>query len=687
MKQLKSIAFFLLLYLPIALFGQKIVWADRILKSTDKYEADNNHTGHSLGLPIYYLGMMYGGVDLFTDGYIITNQDKEKKNSFRVGFAESIEAKQIIIGGVLNLGTIQFIYAINKFGKKEQIYQMHKGSVSKFHNFFTFFAPTEISAIEIVIDHQKVRDWNLIKGIGITNVDTPIELIPNMYNEDEFFGKEKINFKFRIDGCMAFNQKLSPDGREVYFVKECFNKLDNQDIWHARMQANGDWDIEKKMGNPLNNDGHNFVSGLSNAGKFLLLGNAYNPDGSHAGDGVSISHKKEDGTWGIPSNISISGFTNFNEHVNFFMNNEENVLLMALEDQKSLGDLDIYVSLKDKESGIWSKPLNLGPQINTHFKEDYPHLSPDGKYLYYSSTGFVGFGGEDIYVSKRMGTGWTNWTEPLNLGPLVNTKSDDIGFALSSSGNEAFFNSPNFENDSVMEFECYKVNLPKTLRYEPQVEISGKVVSAIDTTKGLKATLHLKKMDGFSEYISNSDPKTGSFTIKAPAGYPYMASVDNDSYFSKKEMLITLESGQDYNMQKNFAMVPLPDSGTAFTIHNMKFYKGTPVLTSASGLALDSLIKLFETIPKNISIEIAGHTDSKGDYAKNKKISLERAKEIACFLMEKGISSNRIQINGYGSDKPISDNNTEEGRLRNRRIEITFLTKLKKEEAFVQTKN
>ena len=685
--ELKKIILFLGIFvISFRSFSQKIVWADRILRSTEKFEYDNNHTGHALGMPILYQGMMYGAVDMFSDGYIITNQDIVKKNAFRVGFPEPIVAQQIIIGGVINLGTIQYIYAVTPLGKKIEIYQMFKGSVSKFHNFYTFFNPMEISAIEIVIDHQKVRDWNLIKGIGITNADKPLELIPNIYTEDEFFGKEKINFSFRKDGCVSFNQKLSHDGKEVYYVKECFNKYDNQDIWSAKMLPNGDWETEKRMPSPLNNSGHNFVAGVSSTGKFLLLGNNYNPDGSNGGDGVSISHRNPDGSWSMPQNITINGFKNINPHANFFMNNDENILLMAIEDEKSLGDLDLYVSIKDRNTGAWTKPMNLGTNVNTHFKEDYPHLSPDGRYLYFSSTGYIGFGGQDIYVCQRIGSGWTNWTHPLNLGPLVNTKADDIGFALSSSGNEAFFNSPNFDTDSVMQFDCYKVSLPKDLRYEAQVEIDGEIVSTKDTTKKLAATVHMKKLDGFSEYISNSDPTTGKFFIKVPAGYPYKVTVDNDNYFTKEETIFTLESGLDYNVIKNFALTPLPDSGSSYTIKNLIFYKGTPVLSQESHTVLDSIANVLKQMP-NVMIEIAGHTDSKGDYNKNKKISLDRAKEIACYLAEKGIPFDRMQYKGYGPDKPIADNNTENGRVTNRRIEIVFISKVKKDEENNPTKN
>jgi outer membrane protein OmpA-like peptidoglycan-associated protein len=355
---------------------------------------------------------------------------------------------------------------------------------------------------------------------------------------------------------------------------------------------------------------------------------------------------------------------------------------MAIEDENSLGDLDIYVSFKDRKTGQWSVPLNLGPDINTHFKEDYPYLSPDGKNLFFTSTGYIGFGGEDIYVSQRIGNSWTSWTKPLNLGPLVNTKSDDFGFSLSSSGNEAYYNSPNFDSDSNIVFDCYKVSLPKTLRYEPFVEIVGTISSIKDTSIKIQASVHMKKHDGMSEYISNSDPKTGYFDIKVPGGYPYIVTVDNDNYFTKQENMFVLETGIEYVTKKNFQLVPLPDSGQSFTINKISFYPNTPIPTEESLSSIDSLAQYFKQLP-DAHIQISVFTDNKGDLNKLKLLSIDRAKELVCILGEKGVKFSKISIVGYGPEKPIADNNTEQGRKINNRIEIQFLSKVKKEDDFL----
>lgn len=90
------------------------------------------------------------------------------------------------------------------------------------------------------------------------------------------------------------------------------------------------------------------------------------------------------------------------------------------------GNMDIYVCTK--RDGKWSPPFNLGEVINTPYCENTPFISPDGKTLYFSSNGHTGMGGLDIFKSTRLDSTWLNWSEPVNMGKVINTSGDDWGY-------------------------------------------------------------------------------------------------------------------------------------------------------------------------------------------------------------------------------------------------------------------
>ncbi len=85
-----------------------------------------------------------------------------------------------------------------------------------------------------------------------------------------------------------------------------------------------------------------------------------------------------------------------------------------------LGDQDLYVSFYNDAHKSWSEPLNLGAQINTHLAETAPYLAADDKTLYFASDGYLGYGGFDLYVTRRLDDTWTNWSTPENLGMVIN---------------------------------------------------------------------------------------------------------------------------------------------------------------------------------------------------------------------------------------------------------------------------
>lgn len=676
---------------------QDIVWANKLLEITDRFQFENNGAEAILGVPSVYPGRIEETkADPYSEGYILYNENTLKKNIIKVGFPSATFSRQVLVGGVFNIGAIASITIVTEDGKEKEIYKPDsRASKTKFNTFSAFFAPAKVIAVRIAIDHSKINDWNLLKGVGLSNSEQPIDMRPYILVPQDGFGKkEKLADNISSKDCYEFNPRVSPDGKTLYFVKECPNE-NNQDIWFSELNENGEWSKAQNAGFPLNNKGHNFVASISIDGRFLILGNTYNDDGSEAGDGVSISHKKEDGTWETPKPIKIPGFKNTNAHANFFMSSDESVLLMALQDEKSYGDLDLYASQYNKYSQTWSTPVNLGATINTPYQEDYPFLAADGKTLYFSSKGYLGYGGHDIFMSKRIDDTWTKWTKPVNLGPLVNSKTDDKGFSMAARGDQAYFNSVNFDVDTVHHMDIYRIDLPKILKQNPQVLMSGTLFDK-ETKQPIRGTVRVKNTSGELVSYCVSNPRNGKYTLSVPFGKTYQLRIDAINYFKNEETLSLTDSLKGIEFYRNFALSSYLDSGQVITISNLLFEKNSAVLSSTTGAVLDTLAEKLLQQP-DAKIEIGGHTDNAGEQTAtasknntkqkskktsaapvvdNKKLSQDRAQAVADYLVQKGVKADRIICKGYGSQKPVADNNTPEGKAKNRRVVITYLSKL-----------
>lgn len=636
----KNILILFLLANILVIKAQKITWANTILHTTVKFENEENNVTHILGMPNIYQGVMNGNIDPFTEGYILYNNNSGKKNIITLGFSKTILAEQLVIGGVMNMGTIKSIYVITPEGKKQEIYQMLKGSVAKFHNFNVYFEPREVAGIQITLDHQKVNNWNIIKGIGLINSNNLINLQPEVYTDDEFHGKEEfIIYADSKEKCISFSPKLSHDEKRIYFVKECDEK-DHQDIWYSDLNEFGSWSESKLALAPLNNNAHNFVASVGTNGKFLVLGNAYNKDGSHAGDGVSISHIQKDGSWGIPETIEIPNLVNLNDHVNFFMSSDESVLMMAIQDSNSVGELDLYASIKNKLTGKWSSPINLGSNVNTSFLEDYPFLSLDNKTLYFSSNGYIGFGGHDIYITTRLDDTWQNWSKPLNLGPLVNSKVDDCGFSLFANGNHAFYHTPSLGNDSTKRMDIFRVNIPKLLRQEAKAVVSGIVKSNIDSLN-CAGKAHIINAKGETAASSETNPNTGFYSLNVPLGKMYKLSLELENHFKEDYLLDFVDSTKDLKVIQHAKLIPYADSGQICVFPKVIFNVQNTVVLSILGINIDSLItKIKKQNGCKININVV--VVDTGDKIKNNQIALSQSKAIFDFLVAKGISSEKI---------------------------------------------
>lgn len=225
---------------------------------------------------------------------------------------------------------------------------------------------------------------------------------------------------------------ISPDGNKMFFVRTFHNenvggKNAGQDIWISIKDDNGNWGVAKNDFPELNNNRNNAIIGINHDESALLLTNAYNPINTTV---LGISRSIKIGEyWSKPNDINISGIDSKNSFIGFYINKDENVLLVSMDYKSSQGGEDLYICLKD-EGGNWSLPDNLGSTINTPGYEISPFLSDDGRVLFFASNGHDGLGDADIYMSRRLYDSWGIWSDPINLGSSINSEAFDAYFYL-----------------------------------------------------------------------------------------------------------------------------------------------------------------------------------------------------------------------------------------------------------------
>ena len=344
-----------------------------------------------------------------------------------------------------------------------------------------------------------------------------------------------------------------------------------------------------------------------------------------------------------------------------------NSIYFASNRPEGYGGIDIYVAYKN-EKGYWEEAINLGPTINTKGDDQTPFIHADNQSLYFSSNGRLGFGGSDIYVSRKKIDG--SWTTPVNLGYPINTYDNEGSIAVASNGATAYIASD--RSDSRGELDIYKITLAENTRAYKTWYIKGQIIDAA-TKKTIPAELQI--VDPASGYpmMEMQIDSMGQFLLALPyfdslglkinsPGHDYLSSILPID--SVKSM-----AGKTFD----FALMPIEKIFTK-TFNQVYFETNAAVLQAISNNELDALVRYLKTT-LNAQILIEGHTDNTGTTAQNNLLSLQRANAIGDYLVQKGIAANRIQRKGLGSSMPIADNKTAAGRAKNRRTSFTITLK------------
>lgn len=671
-KKLLLICFSLMI--SMAAMGQ-VQWASKIIEVSSEFKYDKYPGQYKAAQALGKPSVMPGVVGATGAAWVSADQDKSMQ-FIHVGFENPMAIRQIIINENFNAGAIARVEMFDETGADYLAYKNEDPAlVAEKGRLLTIVLDKttafKVQSVKILLDDPAVKGFNQIDAVGISTSETPFELKINLAEGTEN-GKdpEKLSDNVNSDAD-ELSPVITPDGSRLYFTRQGhpgnMGSPDKQDIWMSEIDENGNFGPSENVGEPINNASNNSLLTVSPDGQTALLLNVYLPNGS-SDKGISIA-KWNGESWNFPEKVEVKDYYNNHQYGEYSLGVSGKVLVMAVMRDDAISK-DLYVSFWDDEANGWSVPKHMGPTVNTAESEVSPFLAADERTLYFATKGLPGYGGSDMFMTRRLDDSWTNWTEPVNLGPMLNTPEFDAYYTIPADGKYAYFVS---YKDGGENSDIYRAELPKSLRPDPVVMVRGKVRNK-KTGDPIGTGIVIENFQtGESVGIANSDPQTGDYKIVLPAGYTYGFRADAKGFVSINENLDLKELESYETIEKNLDLVPF-EVGETILLNNIFFDYDKATLKKESLLELNRLARMMKDFPA-MEIEVMGHTDDKGSETYNMDLSRKRAESVKEYLLTQGIAAAKMDAKGYGEDMPIVPNDTPENRARNRRVEFKILKK------------
>jgi outer membrane protein OmpA-like peptidoglycan-associated protein len=655
-----------------AVFSQQIQWASKVIEFSSELTPIQYSAQQVLGKPNV---LPAGGPNPNA-----WSPDRPKRKEFiKVGFEKPIPVRQIAIAESHNPSALFRVLVYDESGNEYPLSSLNPMSIplkGRMLNIFTDMTTYKVAAVKLEFDGAALPDFFAIDAIAITDSSYPIIAdIPKPQLLASGIIIEALDENVNSD-VSELNPLLSPDGKTLYFSRKNHPEnvggvKDDEDIWYSQLDNNGQWQLAQNM-REFNTPGPNFMNSINAVtpdGKsaIIVLGNKYLDNGKMMA-GVSVS-SNVGGTWSKPRPMEIKNEYNFSEKANFFLTNNRKTLIMSVEREDSEGDRDLYVSFLQSDSS-WSEPLNLGNIVNSAGEESAPFLASDDQTLYFSSNGFSGYGGSDIYVSKRLDDTWMNWSEPENLGPDINSPLEDLFFNIPAYSEFAYYSRGVTENNT----DIFRVKLPILRSPEPWVTVRGKIIDS-ETGQPLGAKIIYERLpDGLESGIAQSNPATGEYELTLPGGKMYGIRAEALNKMSESQNLDLSGITEDKVIDnRDFNLAPIRVAAIAeessIVLNNVFFDFDKSVLKAESYPELDRLVKIMKE-KGTMQVEVSGYTDAMGPERYNLELSRKRANAVANYLSDHGIEKSRLKVNFFGENNPVDTNDTVEGRSKNRRVEF-----------------
>jgi len=487
-------------------------------------------------------------------------------------------------------------------------------------------------------------------------------------------------------------------------------------------KKNGEWTEPTSIGININTKEHDAAIALSVDGQTLFI---YKSDGG--GDIYMSQLKGED--WSRPKKLTGDVNKNDSWEGSCSLSANGKTLYFSSDRENGFGGRDLYKATLQSDNS-WGNVENLGMNINTAFNDDAPFIHPDNRTLYFSSQGHTSIGGYDIFSSNKDDYG--SFSPPKNLGYPINTINDNRYFVLAADGKTGYYSGGG--KGSLGEQDIYKI-LTGKIEKPVLALLIGKVYFN-DIPTGSFMNLY-RKDNAELEGTFKSNEESGKYVMAlTPGSYEFEVELETGEILIDslviEEITDYVQLYKDFRIYSDSSLIAqnnkslqnllneeldkenktvdtlfantssLPTDpeelkpGKTFTLNNIFYDFAKSSLRSISIKELNHLVKILKE-NKTVKVEISSHTDASRNvematkilkrkgityskeahdtYSKdyNQRLSQRRANSVVNYLVKKGIARNRFVSKGYGEEKAIASNDTEEGQQKNRRTEFKVL--------------
>lgn len=442
----------------------------------------------------------------------------------------------------------------------------------------------------------------------------------------------------RADFCPMY---LGADCDQIYYTsttekatgdkKSEITGMKNADVFFSKKNEKGEWERPEPVEDELNTEFDEGIVAFSPDAQTMYLTKARRE--LNAPTSVEIyTSTRSDAKWSAPVKFEITADT-LSTFGHPAVSPDGEYLYFVSDMPGGYGGKDIWrISLKERQGSL----VNLGPDINTEGNDDFPYVRSDGS-LYFSSDGHPGMGGLDIFRATTVGDPADLRWKVENMGFPINSAGDDFGITF-GKGEDGFFSSNRGDArgyDHIYSFE-----------YDPvRITIEGLVMDK-DEEPVKNAIIRIVGNDGSNQKEVARDD--GSFSFALQRGVKYVMLAGAKGYLNQKQEFASDSTMEDANYWVEFI---LPSISKPSVVENIFYDYDKADLRPESKTALNELIAVLHDNP-NVTIEMASHTDRWGSDAYNINLSERRAKSVVDYLVENGISRDRLQPHGYGKSRP-----------------------------------